>query len=94
MNITHISKAHFTEIIPRAYLPDVMGNKLIVEIVNSENERRFAFLLPPEYKIKNIEPRAILEAAISKYFYIPLIDNKILKNEGELSTFINSFKKK
>ncbi len=60
---------------PVAYLDDLSGKKLIVQIGDSKD---FAILLPPDYRLDDAGVRGawVFDAAVSKYGFIP-IENEI-----------------
>jgi hypothetical protein len=73
---------------PIAYLDDLSGVKLIVEIPELQRNERFAFLLPPDYKISQLVSAPMAASAIIKHSYIPLPQETLLKDPEELKNFV------
>jgi len=83
-----ISDLKIKAIKPVAYLNDLGGLKLIVEVPQIKDNNRFSFLSPPEYAVEQLISEELVAAAISKYYYVPLEESILIRTGKELKGFI------
>ena len=70
-----------------AFLRDIDGTKVIVECIGKTDEKRFAFLLPPEYSIREMHPFFMVEAAIAKHGYRTEMKKVIVRDVAALQRY-------
>lgn len=73
-----------------AFLPDIDGAKVIVECIGEADGKRFAFLLPPEYALRQMHPFLMVQSAIAKHSYVTEARRVIVRNHEELKQYIAS----
>ncbi len=74
-----------------AFLYDSLGPRFVVKLI--DKNKQYAFIGPPNYRIKKLEPELMLIAAVSKYGYTLLKYPIIIKDHQELLDFIHTFQK-
>lgn len=84
------TKKFVRPLIPKAYLRDIGKVYLIVELQQLKGEPQYAFLLPPDYQIKEKVPRYMLDSAVAKYFYEPIEAEIIIKDYQALLRYIKT----
>lgn len=88
---TNLKGVIIDQIKPIAYLNDLSGVKLIVEIPELNRSDRFAFMLPPGYEITKLVFPAIAASAIAKHSYIPCPQETALTDPKELKNLVKNY---
>lgn len=71
-----------------AFLSDIGGTKVIVECIGKVDEKRFAFLLPPEYSLREIHPFFMVQAAITKHGYVAEMEKVVVRGTAALQQYV------